>query len=119
MKYILLLLSFFPLVAFGQDSARVYKHITDKDLYMAGKELKLSCSQHTTGTILELGGFVVTGIGAASSSNGKVSNAVYAGAALSLIGWLIEQGAWSHIRLAGMHLQGNSISISIPNKKKK
>lgn len=98
------------------------ENVKDIRLFMhdAGFEFKMYYKYQSVGTILGIGGAAVTIVGASSptiDNKGKshVSPFVYAGAGVSLIGWIV---APVYIKNAGIIFDNAGISIPL-NKNKK
>lgn len=88
---------------------------------LAGRNLEKYCEVHSTGFILECIGIVtIAGAGVAGAvTDQKASAGAIAGVggALLFSGWIIEQVAFRRVRKAAWHLQGASLSYTIPKKK--
>jgi hypothetical protein len=111
----------------GRAQMKTFKDWTDSSryfMYKAGKELVASNKSYKTGVLCSVSGLVLTGIGAAlSTKNTTIKNAKSVGdqsAALYIAGGILEfigifhiVESSTHIKRAGIHLQGKAVAIDL------
>lgn len=101
-------------------STASFSQMRDSTAFKAGAELIKFERQHSTGIVLQVIGGGLVGVGAASSANNpSVSKPlVIGGSVLAFIGLVTQLTSATHIKKAGLILQGNTLIIPLKKRRR-